>query len=584
MTITPAPETAGVALFAPATRGRVRSLLAVNILALVAAAIIVLTTALVALAAWIAPYDPLAQDLTAILQGPSAAHWLGTDTLGRDTLSRLLFGGQPALLGAATAVIVFTINGLVFGLLAGYLGGWVDRAVSVLVDIILSLPGIIIVLAVLAVFSQNLYAAMITFGFLLSSSLIRVVRSSVFALREELYVAAAEISGLRSIRIMLRHVLPGVVGPIVVQVAIFTGGALALQTGLGFLGLASTPPWPSWGGMVGEAAPVMFQSPYLLLFSGGLIAIMVLCFALVGDGVRDINEGRTGGARASVRRPRRRKPESDPTLAPAGGDSVLLRVRDYSITFDGTPPKRVVENLDFDLTKGEIVGLVGESGSGKTVTGLSLLSLLPENAYVSSGTAWLDGVPLTDADPRVLRAVRGRRIGLVSQEPMVALDPLFTVGSQLDEVLRRLTSLQRRERREKAANLLESVGLTDPKRVLRSYPHEMSGGMLQRIVIAVALAGDPDMIIADEPTTALDVTVQAGILDLLRTLRDERGLAVLLITHDLAVVADVCDRVLVMQRGRIVETQPVLGLFENPQHPYTQTLLASTPSLVEIPA
>ena len=564
-------------------KGRLRSLLAVNGLALAAAVVILVVVTLVALADVIAPYGPLTQNLQATLPGPAAAHWLGTDPLGRDTLSRLLYGGQPALLGVAAALAVFAFSGILFGLLAGYLGGWVDRVISVLVDLLLSLPGIIIILAVLAVFSQNLYAAMTTFGFLLSSSLIRVVRGAVLGLREELYVAAAQISGLRTVRIMVRHVLPGVVGPIVVQLAIFAGAALGLQTGLGFLGLASTPPQPSWGGMVGEAAPVMFQSPYLLMFSGGLIAILTLSFALLGDGVRDINEGRTTGAQGPKRKARS-QPVTTTASAPSTDESVLLEVTDYSITFDGNPPKEVVHGLNFRIGRSEIVGLVGESGSGKTVTGLSLLGLLPHNAEVSSGAAWLDGEQLTDADPAVMRKVRGHRIGLISQEPMVALDPLFTVGSQLDEILRGLTDLPRPDRQAKAKEQLESVGLTDADRVLRSYPHEMSGGMLQRVVIAIALAGDPDLIIADEPTTALDVTVQAGILDLLRQLRDERGLAVMLITHDLAVVADICERVLVMEKGTIVEEQPVLDLFASPQHPYTQTLLASTPSLVELPS
>lgn len=578
------PETASFPVAsAPAGRGRIRNLLALNPLAIVAAAVIALVIAAVALAPVIAPYDPLAQDLTAILQAPSAAHWLGTDTLGRDTLSRLLYGGQPALLGVATALLVFTLSGLVFGLLAGYLGGWVDRAVGVLVDLILSLPGIIIVLAVLAVFSQNLYAAMITFGFLLSSSLIRVVRGAVLAIREELYVAAAEISGLRSLRIMVRHVLPGIVGPVVVQVAIFAGGALGLQTGLGFLGLASTPPTPSWGGMVGESAPVMFQSPYLLLFSGGLIAVMILAFALVGDGIRDVNEGRTGGVRTGRRRKPRVTDAPQASSLRTAPDGTLLSVRDYSITFDGTTTREVVSGLDFDIARGEIVGLVGESGSGKTITGLSLLGLLPETAFVSSGDAVLGSTRLTDADAKTFREIRGKRIGLVSQEPMVALDPLFTVGSQLDELLKRLTGLPKAERRARAEELLASVGLPDPARVSSSFPHELSGGMLQRVAIAVALAGEPELIIADEPTTALDVTVQAGILDLFRRLRDERGLAVLFITHDLAVVADLCDRVLVMQHGCIVEEQSVRELFAAPKHPYTRTLIASTPSLVELP-
>ncbi|QCQ18161.1 dipeptide/oligopeptide/nickel ABC transporter permease/ATP-binding protein [Microbacterium sp. RG1] len=560
-------------------------MLGVNVVATAAAVIVLAVVALVALAPWIAPYDPLQQDLQAVLQAPSAAHWLGTDTLGRDTLSRLLFGGQPALTGTAVALAVFAASGILLGLLAGYLGGWVDRGIGVLVDIMLSLPGIIIVLAVLAVFSQNLYAAMITFGFLLSSSLIRVVRGSVLAIREELYVSAAEISGLRAGRIMLRHVLPGVTGPVMVQLALFTGAALGLQTGLGFLGLATAPPLPSWGGMVGEAASVMFQSPFLLIFSGGIITLMTLCFALIGDGVRDINEGRVtrrGGTRArrGLRDRSRAAALSAAERTPPAGS--LLRVRDYSIAFSQAYPDEVVRSLDFSIDRGEIVGLVGESGSGKTITGLSLLGLLPDGAAVTSGGAWIEDTLLTGANAATLRRIRGRRIGLVSQEPMVALDPLFTVGSQLDEVLRRLTTLHSTERKERAADLLRSVGLSDPARILRSHPHELSGGMLQRVSIAIALAGEPDLIIADEPTTALDVTVQAGILDLLRSLRDSRGLAVLLITHDLAVVADVCDRVLVMQHGEIVESRAAVDLFQDPEHPYTRVLLESTPSLVEI--
>ncbi|MHC9043285.1 dipeptide/oligopeptide/nickel ABC transporter permease/ATP-binding protein [Microbacterium saperdae] len=578
-TAPPAPALGTTALPThPPTKGRLRHLLTVNPLALSAAAVVLAISLLVALAQWIAPYDPLAQDLLAALQAPSAAHWLGTDTLGRDTLSRLLFGGQRALTGVVVALLVFTASGLLFGLAAGYLGGWVDRAVGVMVDLLLSLPGIILILAVLAVFSQNLMAAMVTFGFLLSSSLIRVVRGAVLNIREELYVAAAEISGLRAGRIIVRHVAPGIVGPVVVQLAIFAGAALGLQTGLGFLGLATTPPQPSWGGMVGEAAPVMFQSPWLLIFSGGIIAIMTLSFALVGDGVRDINEGRTTRRRSSVIRRARRVVA--PTLPTAPSAPALLDVRDYSIAFGDDAP--IVRSIGFSVAKGEIVSLVGESGSGKTITGLSLLGLLPDGASVSSGRAWLNGVSLSDASRSVLASIRGKRIGLVSQEPMVALDPLFTVGSQLEEILGRLVGGSRSARRARATELLESVGLPDPRRVLSSYAHELSGGMLQRIVIAIALAGDPDLIIADEPTTALDVTVQAGILDLLRRLREERGLAVLLITHDLAVVADIADRVLVMERGSIVEAAPVDELYASPNHPYTQALLRSTPSLVEL--
>lgn len=559
---------------------RIRRVLGVNPVALVAAAVIVIVTTMVVFASIIAPYDPLQQDLTAVLQTPSAEHLLGTDTLGRDTFSRLLYGGQPALLGMLVALLVFFAVGLVGGLLAGYFGGWVDRIINVFVDILMSLPGIIIILAILATFSQNLFAAMVTFGLLLSGSLIRVVRSSVLAIREELYVAAAQVSGLRATRIMFRHVLPGVAGPVIVQCAILAATALGVQTGLGFLGLASVPPTPTWGGMVGEAAPVMFNSPFLLFVAGGTITVMTIAFALLGDGIRDINAGLTGAPDpgAASRQQRAQRPADQ---APGSAEHVLS-VRDYRIAFGNVGSNEVVRGIKFEIRPGEIVGLVGESGSGKTVTGLSLLGLLPPGGAVTGGSAWLGETPLTGISRREWAAIRGRRIGLVSQEPMVALDPLFTIGSQLDEVLARFNHNGRESRRDRALELLASVGLMDAADLIRKYPHELSGGMLQRVSIAIALAQDPELIIADEPTTALDVTVQAGILDLLRSLRDSRGLTVLLITHDLAVVADVCDRVLVMREGEIVESAQVEELFAAPSHEYTKQLLASTPSLVDL--
>ncbi|MGX9901459.1 dipeptide/oligopeptide/nickel ABC transporter permease/ATP-binding protein [Arthrobacter sp. SA17] len=469
--------------------------------------------------------------------------------------------------------------GAIFGILSGYLGGWVDRTVGTIVDLMMSLPGIIIILAVLAVFSQNVYAAMIAAGIMVAGSLIRVVRSSVLTTREELFVDAARISGIGPARIMARHILPGLVGPMSVQLALFAGGALGLQTGLGFLGLASPPPSPSWGGMVGEAAPIMFQAPFFLFVTGGTITLMTLAFGLLGDGIRDFNEGRTRGQAFSTPKSRTLTAQ----MRQPSVDDAMLRVENFSISFHGMPSRDVVRSIDFTVSRSEIVGLVGESGSGKTVTGLSLLGLLPPTASVMGGGAWLDGEPLTGMSKDRQRAVRGKRIGLVSQEPMAALDPLFTIGSQLNEILRRLTDLRRADRNARAIELLVQVGLPAPQDLLNKYPHELSGGMLQRIAIAVALAGEPDMLIADEPTTALDVTVQAGILDLLRSIRDRRGLAVLLITHDLAVVADICDRVLVMCDGEIIERADVETLFAAPSHEYTATLIASTPSLVELP-
>lgn len=548
-----------------------------NPLGLAALLVIIVITLLVIAAPLIAPYDPIAQDLAHVLQGPSTEHWLGTDSLGRDTLSRLLYGGQPALVGVFFALITFAISGIIFGILAGYFGGWVDRVISSVVDILLSLPGIMIILSILAVFSQNVIAALAVFGLLVSGNFIRVVRAAVISQREELYVASARLSGLSSARVMTRHILPGLVGPVTVQLALFAGGALALQTGLGFLGLADLPPQPSWGGMVGEAASVLQKQPYFLLITGGTITLMTLAFALLGDAIRDVvADSRSASSGRSIKPGKISK-----DLGSAS--THLLEVRDYTVSFVSAGGSRsVVKNISFSLDRGEVVGLVGESGSGKTVTARSLLGLLPENGAVTAGGAWLDGTALSGLGNDGFRGIRGRRIGLVSQEPMVALDPMFRIGTQLIEVISYVSDISRDKRSEYAIELLDAVGIRHAEQTMKKFPHELSGGMLQRVAIAMALAGEPELLIADEPTTALDVTVQAGILDLLRSLKESRGLTVLLVTHDLAVVADVCDRAIVMSQGTIVEQGTVDDIFYNSKSDYTKELIRCTPSLVAL--
>ncbi|WP_405892229.1 dipeptide/oligopeptide/nickel ABC transporter permease/ATP-binding protein [Streptomyces sp. NBC_00104] len=545
--------------------------------------VVVGITVAVVLAPLLAPHPPLAQDLLHTLSGPSADHPLGTDVLGRDVLSRLLHGGRPTLIGVGVAVLVYAVVGMSLGVLAGYLRGWTDRVIVALLDVMLSVPAVIITLAVLAIFYQSNVAAMLTLGFFASAGLARIIRSSCIALREELFVDAARVSGLGPARIMARHILPRLTGQLLVPIFLFSGNALAIQTGLGFLGLATPAPAPSWGGMVGEAAQIMQQDPYLLFVSGGVIGLMSLSFGLVGDGLRDLEQDRRQATGGRSRRPvpaaasqTAAKP-SDTSL-----DGAVLAVRDYSIAFaTAQGPRDVVDSISFTVRPGEIFGLVGESGSGKTVTGLSLLGLLPPNGAVTSGAAWLAGTRISGLPERELQRIRGSEIALVSQEPMVALDPYFTIGSQLAEVIRRIDAGRggKDAVQQRIRELLTSVHLRDPDDIARRHPHELSGGMLQRVVIAMALAGSPKVLIADEPTTALDVTVQAGILDLLRSLRDEHGMAIILITHDLGVVADSCDRAIVMEHGRIVEEGSVEDIFYRPRHPYTKKLIESTPSI-----
>lgn len=549
---------------------------------LIAALLVVFIVAAAVYAApLIAPASPLQQDLFHSFAGSSAAHPLGTDDLGRDILSRLLYGGRPSLTGVAVAVGVFVVVGMGLGILAGYLLGWADRIISPVLDIMLSVPGIIVILAVLAMFNQNIYAAMLVLGLFASANLARVIRSSCIALREELFVDAARVSGLGPVRIMTRHVLPGLTGLLLVQMSLFAGIALGVQTGLGFLGLGTQPPQPSWGGMVADASQVIQQHPSFLLITGGVIGVMTIAFGLIGDGLRDLESDRR-------RRPGSTRPlgvipprGEQPGRAFPGDPSDLLTVRDYSVAFETAGgPRTVVNSISFTVLPGEVFGIVGESGSGKTVTALSLLGLLPGSGAVAAGAAWLGSQRISQVPERELLKVRGHEIGLVSQEPMVALDPHYTVGSQLREVVRRVSDTRgRAPARDRAVELLASVHLPQPEMVMRQYPHQLSGGMLQRVAIALALAGAPRLLIADEPTTALDVTVQSGILDLLRSLRSERDMGIILVTHDLGVVADICDRALVMRDGRIVEQGTVDEIFYAPKDPYTRALVASTPNI-----
>jgi peptide/nickel transport system permease protein len=329
--------------------------------------------------------------------------------------------------------------------------------------------------------------------------------------------------------------------------------------------------------MVGAAAEVTSEAPWLAVPTGGILALTVLALGLFGDALRDARADRIQPAFAPRRRRTARPADARP--APAPDRTGLLSVRGLTVAFDLPQGGQAtaVRDVSFDVAAGEIVGIVGESGSGKTVTARSLLGLLPPSGQVVAGSAVFDGTALTTLGERELARVRGCRIALVSQEPLSGLDPVFRVGSQLAEVIRRHQRAGRAAARVRAVELLRTVQIAEPERVARLYPSELSGGMAQRVSIALALAGDPALLIADEPTTALDVTVQAEILALLRELRDRRGMAIVFVTHDWGVLADVCDRALVMYAGEIVEQAAVEDLYRSPRHPYTRSLLAANP-------
>jgi peptide/nickel transport system permease protein len=407
----------------------------------------------------------------------------------------------------------------------------------------------------------------------------RLVRGQTLAVREETFIEASRSIGAPGHRVLGRHVLPNVLSPLIVQAAIALGSVLLAEAGLSFLGLGQPPPAASWGSMLRRAYDYILVYPWQVLPPGIAIALTVLAFNTVGDGLRSaLAAQRLGGRRGSrLGITTVDRPAPDTPGPGAAGPEPVLSVGGLTVEFDTEHgPTRVVNDVSFAIAPGETLGLVGESGSGKTVTSLAVMRLLPSPpARIVGGTVRFDGRDLLELSLPQMAARRGSEIAMVFQDPMAGLNPALTVRRQIAEVVRWHEGADRRTAERRAHEVLELVGV--PRSRGSSYPHEFSGGMRQRAMIAMALACRPRLLIADEPTTALDVTIQAQVLELLKQLRDELDMSMLFVTHDLGVVADICDRVAVMYAGQVVETAPARELFARPRHPYTEGLLKAVP-------
>jgi peptide/nickel transport system permease protein len=530
----------------------------------------------------IAPHDPLAQDLESSLAPPvwdggTTDHLLGTDALGRDTLSRLMYGARASLTISLAATLLAAVLGLVTGSIAGFYRGSIDSLLMRAGDVQLAFPFILLAIVVLGVIPDrepiHLILVLGIPGWIVYA---RVVRSRVLAERDKEYVDAARALGARRPRILLRYVLPSTWHVLPVIALLDLGFLVIVEATLSFLGFGLTPPTPSWGSTLADGRQYMVVTPWLAVLPGIAIMFTVLSINLAADGLADILDPKL--KKGTFRRRALGLPGTRERAEEDAGTKQLLRVRDLFVDFPlEDRVVQAVRGVSFDVERGETVGIVGESGSGKSVTALSIIQLLDAPGRVSGGSIRFDGHDLARIGDGEVAALRGRRIGMIFQNPASALNPVLTVGFQLSETLREQLGLSKAEARARARAALLSVGIGDPDRVLSRYPFQLSGGMNQRVMIAMAMVAEPDLLIADEPTTALDVTTQAQILEQLREITRRAHTSLILITHDIALVAEYADTILVMYAGRVCELGPAADVIATPKHPYTQALLKAMP-------
>ncbi|GAB1470014.1 dipeptide/oligopeptide/nickel ABC transporter permease/ATP-binding protein [Chloroflexota bacterium] len=544
--------------------------------------LIVVVTAAV-FAPLIAPYDKSSSasaTIADIYQAPSAAHWFGTDDAGQDVFSNFIFGARVSLVVGFFAAFISIFIGGVFGLVAGFFGGRWENILMRFTDIMLVIPELPLLVVIVALTKPSLWNIIMVIGLLGWTTTSRVVRSQTLAVKSRKFVLRARAIGAGKWHILNRHILPLVMPILVVQAVLAISLAILNESTLSFLGLGD-PSALSWGQMLNFAfgrGAMSAGAWWALVVPGFGIVWVVLALTLLGQGLEQVLNPRLDTHHLMPSKPTLQKDAGAKPLYP----DALLEVQNLSIHYvtEGRQPARAVENVSLTLRKGELLGLVGESGCGKTTLMLSLLKLLPAAGQIVNGHVFYKGKDLAALSETEINQYRWSRISIIFQGAMNALNPVRTVGDQIAEAISKHDPTYTKGKLlTRVSELLELVGISAGQR--DHYPHQYSGGMRQRAMIAMALACNPDVIIADEPTTALDVMIQAQILELLDKLRKKLGLSVIFVTHDLGVVAELCDHVLVMYGGVMAEYAEVDVIYNDPKHPYTQELLKAFPDLTK---
>ena len=552
-------------------------------------AVVVVIVAMVMAAPLITSTSPVETDFQNVLLPPSLTHILGTDDFGRDVFARLLYGGRTSLLIAAIAVVIVMTIGVTVGVVAGYFGGAIDLVLTKIIDVLLAFPRLVLAIAVAALMGGGVVPLVIAIAVVAWPAYARIIRGFTLQIAQEGYVSAARTLGTPTWKIMLNHIALNLIGPILVLGMLDIGNIILAVSALSFLGLGVPPPAPEWGAMLNEGRASMEVAPWLVLAPGITIFIIVLAANYFGDIVRDSVEGRpVHGPRNWIRWRGGvvRKPQPDaPGFAsvrqtnalappPRALDIVdaVIDVTDRRSPFHG---RRILNGVTIHVDQGESVALIGESGSGKSTLAALVLGLTRPPLALTGGRVDLFGEPTLRWTWDDWQKVRGRQVTFVSQDPLSALNPVLRIGDQIREVMQTHLVPFPAVLEHRLREVLDEVDL--PARVIDQYPHEISGGMRQRVVIAMAIINRPRLLIADEPTTALDVSTQKRILTLLRDLQSRYKLSLLFISHDLRVVSHVADRVIILRDGNVLEKGRTDQIFARPEHPYTRELMAAMP-------